>query len=199
MGTATTARLDGASSQATFRSFLDAMSRPGTVRPLSLPDPTLPPPLLLPLALADVGTTVAVLGTGAEHWGPVAVRETGATLVESHLADQVVFLRAPTPHELRALRRGTADHPEQGALVALPADGFESGHAIRLSGPGVPDVATVRAEGLGVEVFETLASVNADFPSGIDCLLLAPTWLTAIPRSSTIEIVFEEGPWATQQ
>jgi alpha-D-ribose 1-methylphosphonate 5-triphosphate synthase subunit PhnH len=105
----------------------------------------------------------------------------------------------PAPHELRALRRGTADHPEHGALVALPVDAFEWGRAIQLSGPGVPDVATLRAEGLPVEVFETLASINADFPCGIDCLLLAPTWLAAIPRSSTIQIVFEEEPWATQQ
>jgi alpha-D-ribose 1-methylphosphonate 5-triphosphate synthase subunit PhnH len=194
-----TAPFDGADSQATFRSFLDAMSRPGSVRPLSLPDPAVPPPLLLALALADVGTTLAVIGPDADEWGFAAVRATGATLVGSHLADHVVFLRPPAPHELRALRRGTADRPELGALVALPAGGFESGHPIRLSGPGVPDVAVLRSEGLPVEVFETLASINADFPCGIDTLLLAPTWLAAIPRSSTIDIIFEEGPWATQR
>lgn len=197
------AGLDTFSSQRTFRALLDALARPGV--PVALPalDPDLPPALVLPLALADVEISVAVLAAPESlDWAMGIVRATGCRVAELEHADLVVALRPPTPEEVRSLRRGSALAPEDGARVAVAVDAFPTEGAALLAsleGPGIATTQSLGVDGLPVEVLETLVAVNARFPAGVDTYLFSIDGaVVGLPRTTRIRIERGSSTWATQ-
>ena len=195
---AVAARLDEHRSQRLFRTLLDVTARPGTVGRLD--DAGLPPALLPVLALAQVDVTIAVLADRvAPEWEAVVADATGATVVAFEQAEMVTALRSPTPDELRAARRGTAQAPELGCRVTLACRALRrTGGEVtmQLAGPGVDGSASLGVDGLRAEVFETLASVNRSFPAGIDTFLVTDDGdVAALPRSTRITIT--EDRWVT--
>lgn len=183
------ARLDVHASQRAFRALLDALARPGL--PTLVDAPSGVPAALVPaLALADVDLTVCVLGGGNPRWEEVVSIATGARAVELEQADLVVALRAPTPDEVRSVRRGRADAPEQSAWLALGCEAIGRGPVqIELRGPGVPDARAVAVAGVPAEVFDALVGINRSFPAGVDTFLVAADGtVVGIPRSSSIEV-----------
>jgi alpha-D-ribose 1-methylphosphonate 5-triphosphate synthase subunit PhnH len=46
--------------------------------------------------------------------------------------------------------------------------------------------------------WETLESINRNFPLGLDAWFISDRWLLGIPRSTRIKILFEEGAWVTR-
>jgi alpha-D-ribose 1-methylphosphonate 5-triphosphate synthase subunit PhnH len=137
------ARLEGSASQQVFRALLAALARPGTMVDLpavALADGTVPPALLVALALGDVDTTHAVIGH--RIWSRVVAAATSSRAVDAADADLVAAVAAPSRDDLRSLRIGSADAPERGARLALAVDRFttaaaDAAVAIRLRGPGV--------------------------------------------------------------
>lgn len=184
------ARLDTFSSQRTFRSLLDALSRPGRLSRLHPPS-GIPAALLPALALVDVDVTACVLTTSeSADLGAVLATATGARLVPMEQADVVVALRPPTPDEIRSLRRGRADAPELGARLSVACTKVTGGDVqLILRGPGVPDLRTLDVGGLEPAVFDALVGVNRQFPTGIDTFLVADDGTVAgIPRSTNLEV-----------
>lgn len=189
---AAAARLDGDRSQRAFRALLDALARPGTVvdlAPVGLPD-EVPPALVVPLALADVEVSVAVLGDDDGRWTRLVADATGARPADLGDADVVVALAAPSPDEVLAARRGTAEDPDGGSRWSIACTGLHpSGAAgevvLELDGPGVDGVARFGIDGLAPEVLDARAAATADFPRGIDVWLATPdARLAALPRST---------------
>ncbi|MGE0732215.1 MAG: phosphonate C-P lyase system protein PhnH [Acidimicrobiia bacterium] len=189
---AAAARLQGERSTAVFRVLLDTIARPGCVRDLPpfAQDGFLPPACAVPLALADLGLTVAV--TGADAFEAARVERvlrlaTGASGAVVEHADLAVLLEAD-PVIVDRLRAGTELAPEAAARVAVQVEDLELGVPFLLDGPGV--AAPMRTT-MGTEhaFLAALRRRNARPPVGID------TWLVdrcgrivALPRSSRIEV-----------
>lgn len=192
------ARLDGIRSQRAFRVLLEALARPATVvvLPPGVLDPSVPAPLLMPLALADVGVRVDVVGPDAARWLDVVVAATGARRCPTEAADLVAVLGRETGTTVRALRRGRPEAPEEGARLALPcrrlrpaATGRGAQVVVEVSGPGVDGVREVGIDGLAPGVLEALAEVNDAFPTGVDTWLLSDAGQVAgLPRSARLRI-----------
>lgn len=168
-----------------FRAVLDALARPGTVT--RLPDGPVPPTLLPVLALADLGTPVCVLEEDG-RWADAVAVATNAPTVGLAEARLVAAVRPITPEELRALRRGSAAAPEDAALACVPVTDLDGGpRRWRLSGPGTANGPALAPSGLPGGFVEARAEAVAQFPAGIDLLLVAPDGrIAGLPRSATV-------------
>ena len=214
--TPTVAPLDHHGSQRVFRVLLDALCRPGTVMPLTTTSATadvVPSALLVPMALAGVEVALAVLAPPeSPAWANSVAGATGASVVALERADIVVGLRAPSPEEIRSLRRGSDESPELGARLVLTCAGLDDGSVatgsdrrvlLDISGPGVAGRRRLGVEGLPVEVFETLILVNREFPLGVDTFLVASgqadgsALVAGLPRSSRVRIDQGGMAWVT--
>jgi alpha-D-ribose 1-methylphosphonate 5-triphosphate synthase subunit PhnH len=183
-------RLTPRASQAVFRVLLDSLARPGQV--LALPEPD-PGPGIVPLALAVVGSPVAVLGPPA--WQQAVCRATGARPAAAGDASLVaIYEEADAAAVIPRLRRGSALAPEQGAKVGLACRRLSAGCpgevTLELSGPGVPGQARLGVDGAGRAVFDALREANALFPAGIDVWLVDSCGQVAgLPRSARQVVV----------
>ncbi|MFJ9819943.1 phosphonate C-P lyase system protein PhnH [Streptomyces sp. NPDC101151] len=196
----TAAKLPPAQAQGVFRAVLDALARPGTVIrfPVDVPD-EVPPALLPVLALADLGTGICVLEEdGAPCWSDVVSVATDAPAVPLEKARLAGAVRPVVPQEILRLARGTADAPEDGAVLCLPVTALEGGPVKwRLSGPGVPGERDVAPQGVPDGFVEARAAAVGGFPTGADLLLAAPDGrVMGLPRSTTVTVLAEAGAGA---
>ncbi|MFD8279072.1 phosphonate C-P lyase system protein PhnH [Streptomyces solisilvae] len=189
----TAAKLRPAQAQGVFRAVLDALARPGTVARFPSDVPGAVPPALLPvLALADLGTGVRVLEEdGSRCWSDVVSVATDAPAVALEKARLAAAVRPVAAEEILRLHRGTADAPEDGAVLCLPVTALEGGPSVwRLSGPGVPGERDVAPQGAPDGFVAARAEAVAGIPAGADLLLATPDGrVMGLPRSTTITIV----------
>jgi alpha-D-ribose 1-methylphosphonate 5-triphosphate synthase subunit PhnH len=176
-------RLSPRASQAVFRVLLDTLARPGRV--LALPEPG-PGPGIVPLALAVVGSPVAVIGDPA--WQARICQATGASDSADADAALVAVYGTPDPVTVSRLRRGSALAPEDGAKAGLACRGLREGGpgevTLELSGPGVPGSVRLGVDGVSPAVFDALREANALFPAGIDVWLVdGHGQVAGLPRS----------------
>ena len=173
-------------SQACFRAVLDAMARPGQVRPVLAPMD--PPPALDPataavlLTLADADTPLwldpaatAVRDWVAFHCGSPLAAESAAALA-----------LALGPVRLADFGAGTDDAPEHGATVILQVAALGRGTAFRLSGPGLSAPAMLAVDGLPDGFAADWAGNRALFPRGVDMILCAGSQVAALPRTVSV-------------
>jgi len=185
-------RLSPRASQGVFRVLLDTLARPGRVAALPAPGPG---PGVVPLALAVIGSPVAVLGDPDwRHWEQRICRATGARAAAAADASLVAIYPAADPAVISRLRRGSALAPEDGAKVGLACrrliEGGPGEVTLELSGPGVPAAVRLGVDGVDRAVFEALGEVNARFPAGIDVWLVDDRGQVAgLPRSARQAVV----------
>ncbi|MEV6056573.1 phosphonate C-P lyase system protein PhnH [Streptomyces sp. NPDC052107] len=189
----TAAKLRPAQAQGVFRAVLDALARPGTVTRFPADVPGVVPPALLPvLALADLGTGVCVLEEDASRrWSDVVSVATNAPAVPLERARLATSVRPVAAEEILRPARGTAEAPEDGAVLCLPVTALEGGPRIwRLSGPGVPGERDVAPHGVPDGFVEARATAVGGFPAGVDLLLVSPDGrVMGLPRSTTVTFV----------
>lgn len=205
-------------SQQTFRVLLDALARPG--RLAALPSESvhsgMPPTLAVPLALADLTQSVAVVGaeTDSRHWENLVQGATNCAIADATDADQVVVVDGATPGLILALRRGDASSPELGCRLVIACDRLGHGEdlnqgpnpyltgdvvIIELTGPGIEGATTVAVAGVESAVFAALAEANGAFPAGIDTFLVdAAHQVVGIPRSTAVAVVTPDSNEATE-
>lgn len=196
-------RLSPLASQAVFRALLESLARPGRVFPLPAVSAGVGPGIV-PLALAVIGSKVAV--AGSPSWQERICRATGAQPAGIEEADMVAIYGKAEAETVSLLRRGSAAAPEDGAKVGLacgalsedalsqgaPSQGALSpGHTtIELSGPGVPSRVRLGVDGVSREVFDALQAANAMFPAGVDVWFVDTHGRVAgLPRSARLAVV----------
>ena len=188
--------LHPADAQQVFRAVLGALARPGTVMALP-PGPvrTLAPAVVPVLGLADLGTGVCLLENGIrhsagefQHWADAVATATSAPLWPAELARLVAALRPVTADEVLGFCRGTAEAPEDAALVSLAVADLDGGdRRWRLSGPGIADTAMLAPRGLPDGFVAARAEAVAGYPAGIDVLLVTDDFrVVGLPRTTTI-------------
>jgi alpha-D-ribose 1-methylphosphonate 5-triphosphate synthase subunit PhnH len=181
-------------SQAAFRKIMEAVARPGTRAEF---EGVVHPPAGLGAAAAAVALTLldfetlvwldpALRGGEAEAW----VRfHCGCPLTTeaAHAAFAIVTDVAAAPR-LDAFNPGDARYPDRSTTVILQVEGLDGGEPVALTGPGIEDRAVSAPRGLPPGFWAQLQDNNAKFQFGVDVLLVSGPALTAVPRSSQIQI-----------
>jgi alpha-D-ribose 1-methylphosphonate 5-triphosphate synthase subunit PhnH len=177
-------------SQAAFRALMDALARPGTIRPLT---PAAAAPSPLSATAAAVALTVLDYETPVWLDAPLAQSPQVADWIRLHAGARVT----PDPREAAfafiadpvhapafdGFSLGTPEYPDRSATLVLQVQGFGSGQRLLLAGPGIADVQGFSARPLPPDFPARIAANRAFFPRGVDMILVSPDAVAALPRS----------------
>jgi alpha-D-ribose 1-methylphosphonate 5-triphosphate synthase subunit PhnH len=181
-------------SQIAFRKIMEAVARPGTRadfgHAVEAPAGIGVAAATVALALLDFETLVwvdpALRGGEAEAW----VRfHCGCALTtnpaEAAFAIVTDVANAPA---LNAFNLGDARYPDRSTTLILQVESLDAGEAVSLAGPGIEDRTVVSPSGLPEGFWAQMRDNNAKFQFGVDVLIVSGSFLTAVPRSSQIQI-----------
>ena len=177
-------------SQAAFRALMEALARPGTVKPL-------PPAAAAPSPLSATAAAVALTMLDYETpvWldAPLAQRPQVADWIRLHTGARVTsdpreaafaFIADPVhAPAFDGYSLGTPEYPDRSATLVLQVEDFGSGQRLLLAGPGIADVRSFSARPLPPDFQNRIAANRALFPRGVDMILVSPDAVAALPRS----------------
>lgn len=166
-----------ACTQEVFTALLWALSRPGEVQTIPAGDD----------AIALIGETLLDLETSfytPDETLKARLVLTGAPHVSAAEAEYLFFpvWDDHAREVVKQARRGDALYPDRAATLIVPA-GF-MGEAQPWHGPGIDgerNVTVTLPEG-----FETLRDKAMNYPLGWDALLVGPSGVIGLPRTTTI-------------
>lgn len=181
-------------SQMVFRRIMEAVARPGTRADLG---PAVTPPQGLCVAAATVALTLfdfetlvwldpALRGGEVEAWlrfhcgCPLTTNPSDAAFA--------VVTDAQAAPALGAFNLGDARYPDRSTTVILQVESQDGGQAAVLTGPGIKDQAVVAPKGLPEGFWTQMQDNHAKFQFGVDVMIVSGQVLTAVPRSSQIQI-----------
>ncbi len=181
------------SAQSTFRSVMDAMARPGSVRQIAAgtgaPSPVMRGTAAIALTLFDHDTPVWLdpLMSETSDVTKWLKFHTGAPVI----ADPSIcsFALIADPRALPALDRfafGSNEYPDRSTTLILQVESLTEGSHFELRGPGIDGTAVLQASVQPADLFERLAINAALFPRGIDVVLVADDAIVAIPRTTRL-------------
>ncbi len=176
--------------QRTFRAVLAALSRPGTLQPLTgvagapLPSTLAAAALMLldhdtPVWLSPSLRTDAARRFLAFHAGaPVASTPADAAFVLCAAPQEIP--------DIETLSQGTPDYPDASATLLIAVAGFDQGETVTLSGPGIEGTQAFQAAGLDADFWRAARRNAARYPLGVDFLFCGPGAVAGLPRSTRI-------------
>ncbi len=144
------------------------------------------------LVLSDLLTPLAALpgdDAAVEEITRVAAL-THAPILGHEEARLVLALQPPRREGLLGLHRGTLLEPHTAALLVVGVEsvGAGAGRLLRLTGPGIRDVAELTVDGLGDDLLAARAEA-LDYPLGFDLLLVDPQGrMAGLPRTTRVEV-----------
>jgi alpha-D-ribose 1-methylphosphonate 5-triphosphate synthase subunit PhnH len=179
--------------QTIFRAVMDAMARPGSVRPA---EPLARPPLPLSPVAAAIALTLCDHDTPL--WLDPSLREapavtgwlgfhTGAPLTDTP-AD-AHFALVADPAGLIALEnfaQGSQEYPDRSTTLILQVESLVSGDNLLLEGPGIERTALIAPSALPRHFVEQWKQNRARFPRGVDVAFAAPEGVACLPRTTRI-------------
>jgi len=190
---ATAFRNPVASSQGVFRAVMDAMARPGTIRPIAF-DLESPSSLsngaaAVALTLLDYETPVwldPVLAAGGDvsEWLRF---HTGAPLVDDSIRAAFAFISsAAVLPPFSRFFSGSMEYPDRSTTLVVQVDAFEGEQPLRLAGPGIAGERDFSFAPMPEYFADALDANRALFPRGIDLLFVTDEAVTALPRSTRL-------------
>jgi alpha-D-ribose 1-methylphosphonate 5-triphosphate synthase subunit PhnH len=190
--------------QQTFRDLLDGMARPGKIRqlrpfPLENGELSRAETFLVGIGytLLDVEVSFCVMPQNAAAKLAAELHfHTHAQQAALDQADYIFTTAAIGPDFFAELKRGELEYPDLGATVimsvaslnAYQAQPDDSSLCLRLEGPGILSQNNLYVGGLQAEHLRVIAAVNAEFPLGIDLILVCGNQFSCLPRTTTIEM-----------
>lgn len=183
-----------ADAQGCFRSVMDALARPGLVKPLAStllpPEPLTPELASIALSLADPDAPLWLDATLARS---PEIRDylrfhTGARIVEDprDAAFALVVEPASMP-ALGAFAQGTDAYPDRSTTIVIAVETLAGDGALVLTGPGVNGVARLSVAPLPADFIAQIDDNRAGFPRGVDLIFVADGRVAALPRSTIVE------------
>jgi alpha-D-ribose 1-methylphosphonate 5-triphosphate synthase subunit PhnH len=181
------------SAQATFRSVMDAMARPGSVQRVSAvsgaPAAMMRGTAAIALTLFDHDTPLWLdpQMSGTSDVAKWLKFHTGAPVI----ADPSIcsFALIGEARALPALDRfafGSNEYPDRSTTLVLQVESLTRGPTLELRGPGIDGTAVVQAAVQPADLFERLAINAALFPRGIDVVLVHDDAIVAVPRTTRL-------------
>ena len=180
------------SAQSTFRSVMDAMARPGTIKRIHAstctPEPMMRGTAAIALTLFDHDTPVWLDGamSATNDVSKWLKFHTSVPVIADSAASN--FAVVGDPQNLPPLDRlalGTSEYPDRSTTLILQIESLGSGPAWELTGPGIDGAAVLQAM-LPANLFEQLAANAVLFPRGIDVVLVHDDAIVAIPRTTRL-------------
>lgn len=177
--------------QAVFRAAMEALARPGRIRPLAAtlapPAPLMPELAALALALTDADTPVWL---DAPLRAEPAVADflrfhTGAPIVGA--PGQAAFALIADPAgcpDFRDFAQGTLAYPDASTTLILAVETLSDAAGPAFAGPGIRGTVRLDAGPLPADWASRWAANHAGFPQGIDLLFVASARLAGLPRSA---------------
>jgi alpha-D-ribose 1-methylphosphonate 5-triphosphate synthase subunit PhnH len=181
------------SAQATFRSVMDAMARPGSVRRVAAvaraPGAMMRGTAAIALTLFDHDTPVWLDPLMSET--PDVTKwlkfHTGAPVTANSSISS--FAMIGDARALPALDRfafGSNEYPDRSTTLILQVESLTQGPPLELCGPGIDGTAVLQAAIQPANLFERLDINRTLFPRGIDVVLVADDAIVAIPRTTRL-------------
>ncbi len=181
------------SAQATFRSVMDAMARPGSVRRVAAvaraPGAMMRGTAAIALTLFDHDTPVWLDPLMSET--PDVTKwlkfHTGAPVTAN--SSICSFAMIGDARALPALDRfafGSNEYPDRSTTLILQVESLTQGPPLELCGPGIDGTAVLQAAIQPANLFERLDINRTLFPRGIDVVLVADDAIVAIPRTTRL-------------
>lgn len=183
--------------QHAYRRIVSAHSFPGTVVDLSHEaslidiETDFPRPLiLLAMMLLDAEVTFFLESAGAQSDAAMISQLTYSRMSPVTEAGYLFLSRsgsARISELVGSARNGSLESPHLGATIALEVSDLASGSAgLVLHGPGIAESTTLSVP--ETDWIEARADQNAEYPLGIDMLLVTPDGkMVALPRTTQIE------------
>jgi alpha-D-ribose 1-methylphosphonate 5-triphosphate synthase subunit PhnH len=176
---------------ATFRIILQAMSHPGTTCQLPIPESMSDEHAMLIRMLGclmDNEVTFSIIGNVNSNLAAALSLHTGSAQADIEVSDFIIATRGTTIGQLSRIKRGTLEYPDKGATLVYLADEIaEEGGTAELSGPGINGIARPMFTGLAASELAGLREVNAEYPLGVDAIVLDTFGrIACIPRSTRI-------------
>ena len=186
-----------------FRVLLDVMARPGKIA--TFPAVAVTPPTGLEtgaayVALALVDSNASYHLTEASHEISTYLRmNTGSTEAQLGAADFIFAPAHASPEVWLEAKKGSLPYPETGATIVLQTErlsreAFAHGTRLELEGPGIASRQQITIAGLTAPAVESWQEANAEFPLGVDVMVVAPGLngamiCTAIPRTTKLKLL----------
>jgi alpha-D-ribose 1-methylphosphonate 5-triphosphate synthase subunit PhnH len=168
---------------ATFQALMWALSHPG--RPQQLPSRGHTAYVSIAETLIDLETSFftpdallreQLLHTRAQFLPPSSARYQFYPFLD----DSALMLISDAP-------TGNYANPDESATLVLGA-GFGTGTRLRLSGPGVNGVTTIRIDGV-LPLFWDIRTRLVRYPLGWDVLFVADQQVIGLPRTTHVEVL----------
>lgn len=179
-------------SQRTFRSILEAVSRPGRILEA---EATIDPPE--PMGPAFGAVCLTLLDFETPFWTDLPKKSPALAWLRFHCgapqtvvpmeARFVLLNRASSLCPLDRFHPGEEERPERGATVVVQVAGMGSEGGRKLTGPGIETSNRLRVDGLPSSFWTERADMQRSFPLGLDIVFTARHELAALPRSTRIE------------
>ena len=181
------------SAQATFRSVMDAMARPGSVQRIAAVSGALSPMMrgtaAIALTLFDHDTPVWLdpMISGTSDVTKWLKFHTGAPVVaDSSICSFALIGDAAALPALDRFAFGSNEYPDRSTTLILQVESLAEGSQFELQGPGIDGTAVLRARFQPADLFDRLAINASLFPRGIDVVLVADDAIVAIPRTTRL-------------
>lgn len=175
--------------QATFRTVMEAMARPGTIRRLAgvaAPAPLSPTAAAIALTLLDYETPFwldAPLAATGEVARFISFH-TGARVTADPADAAFAFVAAPAAAPpFTAFAQGSAEYPDRSTTLVLQVAHLAEDAGMLLRGPGIAETRRLAASPLPADFLDQFADNRAQFPRGVDILLAASDAVAGLPRS----------------
>ncbi|MCQ8186904.1 phosphonate C-P lyase system protein PhnH [Streptomyces rugosispiralis] len=185
--------------QRVFRAILDALAHPG--RSYRIAGPAQAPEALgtglaaVALTLFDEEVSVWLHRTAAENPDVTSYLafHTGARVATGHGSANFVLATPDTLPALDELALGTDDAPHQSATVVLDARTPGVGARFTATGPGIDGQAEIEAPWAPAGFLAAWTRNGALFPRGVDLLVASDDRVLALPRTTRLRAVSDQG------
>ena len=185
-------------SQQVFRAALKVMSEPGTLVEVDYVEQV---PKGLDLSTWQL--TLSLLDPDTRVWLSPALAANDAVISNLRFhcqcplvdkpadADFAIALNSELP-QLAELNWGSAEYPDRSTTLVVQVPALSAEPFWTLSGPGIENTRSLRIAGLPDAFRAELIKSRQRFPLGIDTFWCCGNRLTALPRTTAIELLNTE-------
>lgn len=179
--------------QSVFHAVMHAMANPSRLYPLAAvatpPQPLTPELGVIAATLLDHDATVWCDAAIAANENATAwlTFHTGASRVEN--ADAAQFALVSDVSLLPSLAdfsQGNAEFPDRSTTIVLAVASLKSGQGFVLKGPGIEGERSLHVDGLPQDFILQWRENGAQYPLGVDLVLVCDGAVAALPRTTRI-------------
>jgi alpha-D-ribose 1-methylphosphonate 5-triphosphate synthase subunit PhnH len=182
--------------QAHFHALMNALARPGTIHDLpaalDAPAPLTPELAALALTLVDHEATLWLDATlaGSKPVLDYLRFHTGARIVADPAeAAFALVADAGAMPRLAEFGQGTDEYPDRSTTIVIAVAALATSGGLELTGPGIEARASLGVEPWPGDFVPQLAANRAQFPRGVDLVLVAAGQVAALPRTTHVSEV----------